>query len=101
MRASLSLFASLLAACGSASSPLDAEQRAAAAAAGDDCENPRSASPLSLCFAGMDYVNSTPGAIHQVQPDGTATTLFQRSVGYLTSYAQAPDGTVYFTNGVN
>jgi hypothetical protein len=101
MRARLIAFASLLAACLPADSSVDAEQSAGAAAVGNDCKTAQPANPLTLCFAGVDYVGSTPAAIYRVQPDGTAAMLFRRSAGYLTSYAQAPDGTVYFTNAVN
>src|SRR5689334_3544715 len=53
------------------------------------------------CFSGVDYLHFPPGAIYKVQSDGTVATLYQRAADSLTSYAQAPDGTVYFTNAVN
>lgn len=56
---------------------------------------------LSLCFAGVDYTAFPPGSIFQVRPDGSVATLFQRGAESLTSYAQAPGGTVYFTNAIN
>jgi hypothetical protein len=56
---------------------------------------------LNLCFAGVDYAKFPPGSIFQVRPDGTVATLFQRAADSLTSFAQAPDGTVYFTNALN
>ena len=54
-----------------------------------------------ICFAGVDYASFPPGSIFQVRPDGSVATLFQRAADSLTSYAQAPDGTIYFTNAVN
>lgn len=65
------------------------------------CEKPDLATSSSFCFAGVDYSHFPPGAIYEVGADGSVSTLFQRASGSLTSYAQAPDGTVYFTNAVN
>jgi hypothetical protein len=65
------------------------------------CGNPQPATFSGTCFSGVDYLHFPPGSIYQVRSDGTVATLYQRAADSLTSYAQAPDGTVYFTNAVN
>ncbi|HET9751745.1 MAG TPA: hypothetical protein VFP52_02240 [Myxococcales bacterium] len=65
------------------------------------CGSAQPAASSGTCFAGVDYLHFPPGAIFQVRSDGTVATLYQRAADSLTSYAQAPDGTVYFTNAVN
>jgi hypothetical protein len=65
------------------------------------CGSARPAASSPICFSGVDYSDFPHGAIYQAQSDGTVSTLYRRAADYLTSYAQAPDGTVYFTNALN
>jgi hypothetical protein len=99
------LFTIVLAACGSngpvisGSSAQDPAPFVTPDAIKAACSQPTPS--YDICFAGVDYAHFPPGSIFKVQPDGSVATLFQRAADSLSSYAQAPDGTVYFTNWVN
>jgi hypothetical protein len=96
-----SILAMVLVACGSGAPATESGSYRPPDALKAACVNAQQPAAPNLCFAGVDYSTLGPGSIFEVAPDGTVSKLFQRVQDSLTSYAQAPDGTTYFTNAVN